>query len=103
MARRILEVPLPWTRVRRVYALLGLVKKYGSARVDAVCATALAVDMHDIHRLTRMLADPRSPEPTPTASREAVPIARYLRPAAQYALPLASKETRPDDPGPAHA
>jgi hypothetical protein len=29
-AARLLEDPLPWTRMRRVYALLGLVRKYGA-------------------------------------------------------------------------
>ena len=30
--------PLPWTRMRQLYALLGLVQRYGAARVDETCA-----------------------------------------------------------------
>lgn len=93
MARRMLDVPLPWTRMRRVYALLGLVKKYGPARVESACATALAAEMYEIHRLTRMLADPRSQESPATPAPSVVPLARYLRPATQYALPLAPQES----------
>lgn len=85
-ARALLEGPLPWTRMRRVYALLGLAKKYGDARVDAACATALAADMLDVYRLKRMLEQPLAiPGPPPD---NVIPLARYLRPAHQYALPL---------------
>ena len=30
--------PLPWTKMRQVYALLGLVKKWGPERVETACA-----------------------------------------------------------------
>ena len=54
-AAALLDSPLPWTRMRRVYALLGLVRRYGAARVIDVCTLALAADMLDVHRLKRML------------------------------------------------
>ena len=37
----ILDNPLPWTKMRQVYALLGLVKKWGPGRVEAACAREL--------------------------------------------------------------
>lgn len=37
-AQALLDNPLPWTKMRQVYALLGLVKKWGAERVDAACA-----------------------------------------------------------------
>jgi len=88
-AAALLDSPLPWTRMRRVYALLGLVRRYGATRVNETCETALAADMLDIHRLRRML-EHATPAPVPTASGSAriIPLARYLRPASQYALPL---------------
>jgi hypothetical protein len=43
-AAALLDIPLPWTKMRQVYALLGLVKKWGPERVDAACARALEVD-----------------------------------------------------------
>lgn len=90
--------------MRRVYALLGLVKKYGERRVEEACATALLFDMDDVRRLKRMLENatakpaPVSPEP------KVIPLARYLRPASQYALPLASPErpSTPSCPGDKH-
>ncbi len=85
----LLDSPLPWTRMRRVYALLGLVRRYGAARVSDVCKTALAADMLDVHRLRRMLeiASASAPASSPSPAR-VIPLARYLRPASQYALPL---------------
>src|SRR6266851_5611736 len=90
-ARALLAGPLPWTRMRHVYALLGLCRRYGDARVEETCATALAAEMTDIRRLDRMLARAAPPTP-PSASPQVIPLARYLRPSSQYALPLASRE-----------
>jgi hypothetical protein len=48
---------------------------------------ALAADMLDVHRLRRMLEQGIvAPAPAPPA--RVIPIARYLRPASQYKLPL---------------
>jgi transposase len=54
-AEALLEVPLPWTRMRQVYALLGLVKKWGAGRVDAACARALDAEAINIGLIGRML------------------------------------------------
>ena len=89
-AAALLAGPLPWTRMRRVYALLSLAKKYGDARVVATCAVALNAGMHDVTRLERMLKRAAPPLEGPIA--QVIPIARFLRPASQYALPLASRE-----------
>lgn len=85
-AAALLNGPLPWTRMRRVYALLGLARRYGAARVNDACAIALAAEMLDVHRLKRMLAlgQPASA----TAPARVIPLGRFLRPASQYALPL---------------
>jgi len=84
-AHALLAVPLPWTRMRRVYALLGLVKRYGAARVAELCERALAVDLVDVTRLKRMLAL-AAPPPPPAAAPAALPLARYLRPCTDYTL-----------------
>jgi len=91
-AKALLEGPLPWTKVRQCFALIGLCRRYGDERVNQTCATALAAEMHEVHRLERMvkLAAPPA-EPQPPASN-VIPLARYLRPASQYALPLASRD-----------
>jgi transposase len=54
-ANALLDIPLPWTKMRRVYALLGLVKKWGPERVDAACASALAHEQVNVGLIGRML------------------------------------------------
>jgi transposase len=97
-AKELLAGPLPWTRMRRVYALLGLARRYGSKRLDDTCALALAADMLDVHRLKRMLE--LGPPPTSAISTaggaRVIPLCRYLRPSQQYTLPLFS--TQRDNP-----
>ena len=84
-AAAVLAGPLPWTRMRRVYALLGLVRRYGAARVEAACVTAIAAEMHDVRRLERMLHN-AAPPPEAPDSPSPLPPARHLRPAGTYAL-----------------
>jgi hypothetical protein len=90
LAQALLDGPLPWTRMRRVYALLSLARRYGDARLDATCAVALKAEMLDVRRLERML-ERATPAPKPEPA-QVIPLARYLRPTNQYALPLASCE-----------
>ena len=92
-AKHVLQGPLPWTRMRQVYALLGLCKRYGDERVEQCCATAIAAEMFEVYRLERMvkLALPVSPPP-PARAGNVIPLARFLRPTSQYALPLASRD-----------
>jgi len=99
LARRILDGPLPWTRMRRVFALLGLCRRYGDARVDETCALALAADMVDVHRLTRMLKLGAPEPPTPPEPPRVIPLCRYLRPPKQYALPFADRGREPQKKG----
>ena len=80
--------PLPWTRLRMLFKLLGLARKFGPGRLDASCKTALDADMVDVYRLADLVRLNTRLEP-PTA--QVIPLARYLRPASQYALPLASR------------
>ena len=61
--------------------------RYGAVRVTEVCAVALTADMLDVHRLKRMLELGQAPTPAAAPAR-VIPLARFLRPASQYALPL---------------
>jgi hypothetical protein len=54
-AAALLDNPLPWTRMRQVYALLGLVKKWGAGRVDAACRRALEAEAVSVGLIGRML------------------------------------------------
>ena len=98
-ARALLAGDLPWTRMRQVYALLGLARRYGDARVNAACETALAAEMLSVRRLARLLELATPPPAVPPA--RVLPLARYLRPATHYALPLAIPERRPEGGDPA--
>ena len=89
-AAALLDSPLPWTRMRRVYALLGLARRYGDARINEACAIALAAEMFDVPRLKRMLE--QATAASTSAAPASLPAARFLRPASQYALPLVSHE-----------
>jgi len=83
-AAALLAGPEPWARMRRAYALLRLVKRYGAARVEQACATANAAQMIDVRRLEQMLAQAAATPVAPTD--RVVPIARYLRPAAHFGV-----------------
>lgn len=66
-ATALLEVPLPWTKMRQVYRLLGLVKKWGASRVDEACKRALDAEAIDVSLVSRMLE--RARESTEPESR----------------------------------
>jgi hypothetical protein len=85
---------LPWTRMRQAYALLGLARRYGDARINAACETALAADMLSVRRLARLHELATPPAPPPPA--RVLPLACYLRPSALYALPPAAAARRHD-------
>lgn len=54
-AAALLDVPLPWKRMRSVYRLLGLVKRWGAHRVDEACRRALEAEAVDVGLIGRML------------------------------------------------
>jgi transposase len=54
-AAALLDTPLPWTRMRQVYRLVGLAKKWGSERLDDACRRALDAEAIDVNLVARML------------------------------------------------
>jgi hypothetical protein len=83
-ATAILDTPLPWTRMRQVYRLLGLVKKWGASRVEEACRRALEAEAVDVNLVSRMLE--RARESTePDARPEPVVIqGRFARDASEF-------------------
>jgi transposase len=93
----LLDHPLPWTKMRQVYALLGLVTKWGPDRVEAACARAAEAEAFNVPLIGRMLergleADtPRQaslfppPPSSPAPASTGVPVARFARPADHFA------------------
>jgi len=94
-AERLLAGPLPWTRMRQAYALLRLCEKYGDGRVEAVCQSALAFDVVDVVRITRMLKTAmRAATPSSGDSAKLVQLTlpRFARPEHQFQTRPAPKE-----------
>jgi hypothetical protein len=54
-AAALLDHPLPWTKMRQVYRLLGLARRHGAERVDLACARALQVEVVNVGLIERML------------------------------------------------
>jgi hypothetical protein len=55
-AAAVLEHPLPWTKMRQVYRLLGLMRRHGANEVDNACRRALDAEFIDIGLIERMLS-----------------------------------------------
>ncbi len=84
-AERILDDPQPWTRMRAVYRLIGLVRQYGPAAVEAACAKALDLDVIAVGKIASMLA--KAVENTPALMPVPAPAgaSRFARDPAEYA------------------
>jgi hypothetical protein len=95
-AERLLGGPLPWTRMRQAYALLGLCNKFGEGRVEAVCQSALAFDVVDVVRIRRKLQ--LASKPVTPRSRKAkgklvqLPLPRFARPEEHFETRSDSKD-----------
>jgi len=82
-AAAVLDTPLPWTKMRQVYALLGLVKKWGPDKVNAACQRALDAEAISVALIGRMLdraTEAAQPEPPPAAP----PTTRFARDPAEF-------------------
>jgi hypothetical protein len=82
-AERLLDTDLPWTKMRQVYRLLGLVRRYGPGPVEAACQRALEVDVVNVTKIASMLE--RATENAPPPPRPPVAAtARFARDPAEY-------------------
>jgi hypothetical protein len=82
-AERLLATDLPWTKMRQVYRLLGLVRRYGPGPVDQACTRALELDVVNVTKIASMLE--RATENTPPPPRPpAAATARFARDPAEY-------------------
>jgi hypothetical protein len=68
-ADALLDTPLPWTKMRQVYALLGLVKRWGAPTVEAACARALETEVVSVPLIGRMIERATENQPAPTAPK----------------------------------
>lgn len=102
-AEAVLDHPLPWTKMRQAYALLGLVKRWGSARVEAACTRALDAEAISVPLIGRMLE--RATEADTPATKAPLSTnkpARFERDAQHFATAKRRQEKAsppPDQPG----
>jgi len=84
-ARRLLEGPLPWAKLRQGQKLLRLAEKYTAARLDAACRRALDHDLVDVGRLQRILvlALDETRDAPPLVEPPLSP-ARFVRPGSAF-------------------
>jgi transposase len=88
-AERLLEAPQPWARMRHVYRLLGLVRRYAAPGVEQACHRALEVDVVDVTRVARMLEQAVEHQPLATRPQCGDPARhslRFLRQPSEYRL-----------------
>jgi transposase len=88
-AAALLGGPLPWTKMRQAYALLGLVKKWGPGRVNTACARALEVEAVNVGLIGRMLERATETDPNterPPAATAAVVTGRFARDPGSFAV-----------------
>jgi hypothetical protein len=84
-AAAVLEHPLPWTKMRQVYRLLGLVRRHGADAVDDACRRALDAEVIDVGLIDRMLTRGAGEQlpliPTPPAA-----ASRFVRSATDFTV-----------------
>jgi transposase len=84
-ASALLDTPLPWTKMRQVYRLLGLVKKWSPARVELACQRALDAEAIDVNLVSRMLERGRETTEADTRPEPVVIQGRFARDPAEFA------------------
>ncbi|WP_101433811.1 hypothetical protein [Amycolatopsis echigonensis] len=75
-ATALLENPLPWTKMRQVYRLLGLVRRHGADAVDEACGRALEAEAINVGPIDRMLTRGLDGQPV---TAPAVPLGNASR------------------------
>jgi transposase len=84
-ATQLLDTPYPWTRMRQVYRLLGLVKKWGADRVEAACQRALDAEMTDVNLVSRMIERAMEQAETTATAKPIVIQGRFARDPGEFA------------------
>jgi transposase len=86
-AERLLDTDLPWTKMRQVCRLLGLVRRYGPGPVDTACQRALDLDVVNVTKIASMLEKATEGTPPPPRPATAAAGARFARDPAEYRTP----------------
>jgi transposase len=91
---RLVDGPLPWSRMRQVYALLRLCSKFDAARVDTICCRALAFGVLDVRRVEQMLKSAQRVESSVESTGKLVvfPKGRFARDPQSFATRDSDKQ-----------
>jgi transposase len=92
-AARILDTDLPWTRMRAVYALIGLARAYGNGPVEQACAAALELDVVSVPKIRSIVEKGTGAQAAQAAARSRqadaaagkVTAARFARDPREFA------------------
>jgi transposase len=92
-AARILDIPLPWTKMRAVYTLIGLCRTYGNDPVEQACAAALELDVISVAKIRNIVEKGTGAQAAQAAARERraagtarqVTAARFARDPREFA------------------
>jgi hypothetical protein len=99
----LLDIPLPWTKMRQVYALLGLVKKWGAQRVDSACRRALEAEAINVGLIGRMLERGTEQAAVQPPLPGTVVAGRFARDPAHFAVAASDRPHADTTPGPLRA
>ena len=86
----VLDHPLPWTKMRQAYRLLGLVKKWGPEKVELACAKALEAEAINVNLIARMIERATEAEERDAPPQPNVVKGRFSRDPSEFA---ATKDT----------
>jgi transposase len=92
-AARVLDSPLPWTKMRAVYTLIGLARTYGNDVVEQACAAALELDVISVAKIRSIVEKGTGKQAAQAAARSRqagdaaarVTAARFARDPREFA------------------
>ena len=87
LAARVLDHPLPWTTMRKVYKLVGLCRTFGDERTNLACRKALdaeAIDVNVVGRILDRALETETAEHTPKPPTNVI-VGRFARDNNQFA------------------
>jgi transposase len=89
LVETVLDGPLPWTRMRQVYALFRAADRYGDDRVELACERAVDAECRDVKIVIGMVERALEAEAEAVAAAEPVPdnviVGRFARDAGHFA------------------
>ncbi len=80
----VLDHPLPWTKMRQAYRLLGLVKKWGPEKVELACTKALEAEAINVNLIARMIERATEAEDHDAPPQPSVVQGRFARDPSEF-------------------